>query len=454
MLPKNLSIATRLTISIIFIQLIALYLTIGYLIYDSMKADSKTFAGGIPDSKVRVISDAVSYNAHNELIITSTASVNGLLSQPGAWVIVSDNNGQSIRSGKIPAPYEALINDINSLGGSEVSAVRENSALSMKMTIKTVANKTLRIMVGGVPVYEPEEIFAGLASIISFKIFMPMALVAIILIPLITRRILSGLSSAANDAKHINESDRQARIRVEGIPGEVMPLVKAVNGALQRLSEGHQERDRFLSSAAHELRAPIAIIEARLSIIQDNKTRNILANDVARLSNLAESLLDLQRLSKGLSGLSGVHLKKTLRQVISDYSPMIISSGYDIEYISCDEDVIVKGDEASLSRAVINILQNAVIYGGGKGLITVWLSKEGFITIEDEGPGIPQVQRERVFEPFQRVIPRAQGAGLGLHLVQEIVQMHKGTVTAGEGRRGGALFEIRLPVLAHPDFRK
>lgn len=93
----------------------------------------------------------------------------------------------------------------------------------------------------------------------------------------------------------------------------------------------------------------------------------------------------------------------------------VISSGYDIEFIPCPQKVYVMGDEASLARAVINILQNAVIYGGSNGLITVTLSDDAHISIEDEGPSIPQAEWERIFEPFQRVVPRSQGTGLGLH---------------------------------------
>ncbi len=126
---------------------------------------------------------------------------------------------------------------------------------------------------------------------------------------------------------------------------------------------------------------------------------------------------------------------------------MIIAAGYDIEFIVCNESVFIYGDDASLSRAVINILQNAVHHGGGKGLITIEVTHSGCITVQDCGPGIPVTEREKIFEPFHRLHLNSQGTGLGLHLVKHIIDLHKGNVSAKEGRKGGTIFEIKIPLL-------
>ncbi len=91
-------------------------------------------------------------------------------------------------------------------------------------------------------------------------------------------------------------------------------------------------------------------------------------------------------------------------------------------------------------------MQNAIAYGGRKGAITIRVEADAAIEVQDEGPGIPQDERERIFEPFYRVRARTTGAGLGLYLVWEIARLHGGRAMALDGIAGGACFRIELPV--------
>lgn len=444
---KQISIAAKMLVSIILFQLITLYLAIAYFTYDLLIVNRTNYPGYISDSQLELIIDSVGYNTSHTLNLKAGTEIADL-KHPDAWLVIADDKGQLIKKGNIPPEYNFLTENIRFLGLSEIKINESLSHYAMKVMSGKADGNNIYVMLGGTPVYHGVwDFFLSLVKELSLKMFIPMGIAALIIMPLVTRRILAGISDAAYDAQHIHEGDHKARLRESGIPHEILPLVKAVNAALQRLSEGYQERDRFLASAAHELRAPLAVIEARLQIIEDHNVRQILSNDVARLSNLAESLLDLQRLGQSTSFFTLIDIKRFMRKVVSDYSPMIIAAGYDIELIVCNEPVFIYGDDASLSRAVINILQNAVHHGGGKGLITVEVTHSGCITVQDCGPGIPVDEREKIFEPFHRLHLNSQGTGLGLHLVKHIIELHQGEIRAKEGKNGGSLFEIRIPLL-------
>ena len=125
---------------------------------------------------------------------------------------------------------------------------------------------------------------------------------------------------------------------------------------------------------------------------------------------------------------------------------MAIAAGDEISFDPEVDSVTVAADPASLSRAIVNLIQNAVIHGGHNSAIRVAVGRDGSVRVADSGPGIAQEYRQAIFEPFNRVVPLDQGAGLGLSLVKDIVERHNGHITVGDAPGGGALFEIRLPL--------
>src|SRR5690606_18716149 len=165
-----------------------------------------------------------------------------------------------------------------------------------------------------------------------------------------------------------------------------------------------------------------------------------------RLTNLANQLLDLQRLDADTTVFQRVNLVELAAQVTADMAPLAIAAGDEISFDAEDEVVTVSADPASLSRALVNLIQNAVIHGGHKAMIRVAVGRDGTLRVADSGPGIPEEHRQTIFEPFNRVLPLDQGAGLGLNLVRDIVNRHQGRITVGDSPEGGALFEISLPL--------
>jgi signal transduction histidine kinase len=134
-----------------------------------------------------------------------------------------------------------------------------------------------------------------------------------------------------------------------------------------------------------------------------------------------------------------------VREVCADVAPLVLDAGYELAMDAPDHAVVVMGDRLSLCRAVTNLLQNAIAHAGGRGLIHVAVMEEGVFEISDEGPGIPEAERARVFTPFYRLRPSSVGTGLGLHLVQEIVARHGGSIRVLDAPGGGARFSVRLP---------
>lgn len=275
----------------------------------------------------------------------------------------------------------------------------------------------------------------------------PMIIATLVATPIVVRAALAGLGGVVAHAERIDVDQPGARLPVSDVPAEVGPLVTAVNDALGRLDEGYARQQRFLAAAAHELRTPIAILHTRIQSLPSSDEQTRLLQDVARLSTLADQLLDLQRLGRETRPADRVDLVELGRRVAADLAPLAIAAGYEIAFDGADAPVFVTGDRPSLERALMNLVQNAIEHSGRHGTITVRAGSAGILEVTDEGAGIPLAERERIFEPFARLHPRDRGAGLGLHLVREVVRLHHGDVSVGDAPDGGALFRITLPLL-------
>ncbi|GAB7217232.1 hypothetical protein OS42_38450 [Dickeya oryzae] len=141
-----------------------------------------------------------------------------------------------------------------------------------------------------------------------------------------------------------------------------------------------------------------------------------------------------------------VDLIKLAERVVADNAPLAIGAGYDIAFDAQANEVWTMADALAIERALTNLIQNAIKYGGHSGLISVSVGSEGSIDVQDEGKGIPISERERIFEPFHRLIHDGKGAGLGLDLVRKIMELHSGAaeLVYGENQSHGAHFRLRF----------
>jgi signal transduction histidine kinase len=164
--------------------------------------------------------------------------------------------------------------------------------------------------------------------------------------------------------------------------------------------------------------------------------------DLSRLATLSEQLLDLHRLDNGTPS-DRIDLAVLVRSVAADLAPMLIASGKTIEVVVVQPGSIV-GNAGSIERVLTNLIQNAVEHGGDEVIVRV---EGASLQVEDNGPGIPGEEHERVFEPFHRLTPRSSGAGLGLNLVKQVIDHHRGRITLATAPGGGTIVRVEFPAI-------
>ena len=438
---KNKSLTLQLAWRLIGLQAVVMLGLIIALTYTLYNGSVSYIAENVP----RMMVNDLHLDAAGKLAFRNDAKLQSLLqTSPGLWFVIEDEKGRRLSHGEVPEVYRSLADSIPQLQNGEVHASSPPYALAMRVYIDDTPLGRVHVICGGIPTTNAGPLFAMLANYLGWRMTLPLALVTLIVVPWLIRRAMRGVAEVVGQAQAIDIDERGARLADHAVPRELQPLVQAFNAALERLNEGYDVRDRFLAGAAHELRAPIAILEARIETLEAGAVRTRLLVDVSRLSNLAEQLLDLQRLGKHAGKLEPIDLVTLSSEVSADVAPLAVDAGYELALDAPDSPVMVMGDPQSLSRVLTNLIQNAIAHGGGRGLITVDVHPDGTFGVSDQGPGIPVNERIRIFEPFYRLRPSSTGAGLGLHLVQEIVALHGGRIDVVEANGGGAWFRVRL----------
>jgi signal transduction histidine kinase len=238
--------------------------------------------------------------------------------------------------------------------------------------------------------------------------------------------------------------------------------------AEQALKLADRQKDEFLAMLAHELRNPLAPIRNASELLSRMKGANaqernvieIVRRQSAHLSRLVDDLLDVSRITQGRIELrrETLLLADVIRQAIEGVEPIAREKRHDLRIRSSYLPLYVNGDFARLVQCVVNLLTNSAKYTDPGGVIDVALQEiDGFaiIEIKDNGIGIAPELQPRIFDLFvqsARSLDRSQGGlGIGLSVVQRLVEMHGGTVTAhSEGSMRGSTFTLRLPLTEAP----
>ncbi|HEY9775464.1 MAG TPA: sensor histidine kinase N-terminal domain-containing protein [Planktothrix sp.] len=252
---------------------------------------------------------------------------------------------------------------------------------------------------------------------------------------------------------------------IADVPKEVRPLVTAINELLERLQQDMQAQRRFIANAAHQLRTPIAGLKTQSELaLRQKDTEEIqhalglIHTGAERAARLANQLLALARTEPGAVDPAlwrDVDLNLIGKNACKDFIHDALAKSIDLGFESCDQPAVVVGDGMSLRELISNLIHNAILYTQQGGSVTVRIERSHVageeianLVVEDNGPGIPAEERERVFERFYRLIDKqTAGSGLGLAIVREIAHLHGATVTLGEGpREQGARVTVRFPV--------
>lgn len=277
-----------------------------------------------------------------------------------------------------------------------------------------------------------------------------------------------GIANGLKPLKHIvkatvarSEHDLSA-IEDMHAPDEVKPLLEALNGLLARAREDIARQQRFASNAAHQLRTPLAGLQTYLELIEKMAKDPQLEAMVSQLHGGVERMIrtvqQLLSLSKAEYAAVSIDTRKPidLNEIVSDATtdivPESIKRDIELDFQACPTQAMIRGDAVGLKELTTNLLENALRYNQPGGLVTVAVTNNGGVTliVEDNGRGIPEEERPRVFERFYRAASNidVQGSGLGLSIVTEIARAHDATVDVATGSSGkGTRFSVRFPAV-------
>jgi signal transduction histidine kinase len=262
----------------------------------------------------------------------------------------------------------------------------------------------------------------------------------------VVRTLTKRLERLQRGVESLGAGDLSARVRVEG-RDEVADLAASFNRAAARIEELVSAHKSLLANASHELRTPLARIRMAIELTQgdaDPKRRRDLETDIAELDALIEEILLVSRLDAGLDAANGIDAEEDVDLLALAAEECSRVDGAELD----GEPATLHGDPKLLRRMIRNLLVNAQRHGAPPIEVAVKRVAEGVeLSVRDHGPGIPEVDRERVFEPFFRRAGASQagGAGLGLALVRQIAERHGGKARCeapGDGQ--GSQFYVVL----------
>lgn len=261
----------------------------------------------------------------------------------------------------------------------------------------------------------------------------------------VVRRLTRRLEALKRGVETFGAGQLGHRVEVSG-RDEVAAVAASFNDAAARVEALVRSHQSLLANASHELRSPLARMKMAVSMLDDaapaqrERLKDEIGKNVAELDALVEEVLLASRLDGAQTPLAAEPV---------DLLALAAEEGARVDAAVDGPAIVVPGDERLLRRALRNLLENARRYGGGDVSVQLVRSgKRAEVRVCDRGPGVPEALRERIFEPFYRLPGHAEqagGVGLGLSLVKQIAERHRGSARCEAREGGGSCFVISLP---------
>ena len=273
----------------------------------------------------------------------------------------------------------------------------------------------------------------------------------------VSGRALMPLHSFASQVEKVQMNNlADMRINEELLP-EFRQLSRSFNQMLERLNNAFAAQRQFVGNAAHELRTPLALMQARLELFSAEHTDvlpetaeflALLREQTERLTQMTKTLLEMSNLQQ-VSRNEHIQLAPMIEEIFTDLASLAEKKEISLVY---DGDGVMTGSDALIYRLLFNLTENAVKYNHPGGRVRVSVTQEPeklLIRVSDTGCGIPGEYQQSIFQPFFRVDKSRSrefgGAGLGLSLVWEIANLHGGRVWVAESSEGGTTIAVELP---------
>ncbi|MFZ6754666.1 sensor histidine kinase N-terminal domain-containing protein [Undibacterium sp. Dicai25W] len=317
---------------------------------------------------------------------------------------------------------------------------------------------------------------SNLANEIIKGVILPQFIILPIALALVWFALSRGLSPLAELQQRIRarRPDDLSPIDPRQVPEEITPLVNSLNDMLGRLTMTINSQKRFIADAAHQMKTPLAGMRMQSELALRQTDREEIHRSLLQLSTSSEAATRLinqllmmakaENQTPSNRSLERVNLNELAMDVVREWIPSSFSKHIDLGFEQTDEAIIIFGNPIMLKEMLSNLIDNAIRYTPAGHSVTVKVNDNqaqqlAILEVEDNGPGIPLAERERVFERFYRILgSNVQGSGLGLAIVREIVLQHDAQITVSENPHPqdkqfpGCVFRIYFRLNPFDDF--
>ena len=336
----------------------------------------------------------------------------------------------------------------DSLQGGGTVILNDGGAASFDPQL-IAPNEELTIVVDGVQ---------GRFRTTNWYITAAVTLLSGILAYFVSGRALKPLRSFASQVEQV-QLNNLADMRIdEDVLPEFRQLSHSFNQMLERLNNAFTAQRQFTGNAAHELRTPLALMQARIELFaaehpsmppETAEFLTLLREQTERLTQMTKTLLEMSAL-QSVPRNDRIQLAPMMEEILTDLAPLAEKNGITL---TCDGDGAMTGSDGLLYRLLFNLTENAIKYNHPGGTVRLTVQKEAarlVIRVSDTGCGIPESYRESIFQPFFRVDKSRSreygGVGLGLSLVWAIAELHGGSVCVEDSSEAGTTIAVQLPV--------